>query len=269
MKGRKPKPEARRKLEIRGPNANSQVVHCGMASVMYSGVGRTSWRSGCGSRISAFLRPSGLGLRVLAAACLLRFARSALAATNSPGADEIPRLRPPHAEIPPGFWEAHGVGVVALSILGLALVCAAVWILIRPKPPVVVPPEVQARRALEPMLQQPEDGALLSRVSQVLRHYVAAAFDLPAGELTTAEFCRAIEGHAQIGPELSIALGEFLRQGDQRKFALPALGPPLGAVAQAFKLIDQAQARRLALAQAAGQAARSPMAAVAESSPPK
>ena len=49
---------------------------------------------------------------------------------------------------------------------------------------------------------RPEDGALLSQVSQILRHYVVAAFDLPPGELTTAEFCRAIAGHARIGPEL-------------------------------------------------------------------
>ena len=113
----------------------------------------------------------------------------------------------------------------------------------------VVPPEVQARQALEPLRQQPEDGALLSRVSQILRHYVAAAFDLPPGELTTAEFCRAIAGHGRIGPELSAALSDFLRQCDQRKFAPPAPVPPFSAVAQALKLIDQAQIRRRALAQ--------------------
>jgi len=85
-------------------------------------------------------------------------------------------------------------------ILLLALVSAAAWFLTRPKPPVVVPPDVQARLALEPLRQQPEDGVLLSRVSQILRHYVGAAFDLPPGELTTAEFCHAIDGHTQIGP---------------------------------------------------------------------
>jgi hypothetical protein len=142
----------------------------------------------------------------------------------------------------------------------VALVGAAIWFLTRPKPPAVVPPEVQARKALEPLRLQTEDGALLSRVSQVLRHYVAAAFDLPPGELTTAEFCGAITGHPLIGPELSAALSAFLRLCDQDKFSPPAPIPPLSAVAQALKLMDQAQARRLALAQSAGQPAQSPVA---------
>jgi hypothetical protein len=121
----------------------------------------------------------------------------------------------------------------------------------------IVPPDVQARQALEPLRRQPEDGLLLSRVSQVLRHYVAAAFNLPLGELTTAEFCRAIAGHAQIGPDLSAALSDFLRLCDQDKFSPPAPVPPLNAVAQALKLIDETQARRLANAQSAAQTAQS------------
>jgi hypothetical protein len=128
----------------------------------------------------------------------------------------------------------------------------------------MVLPEVQARQALEPLRQQPEDGALLSRVSQVLRHYVATAFDLPPGELTTAEFCAAIAAHGPIGPELSTALSEFLRQCDQRKFSPPAPAPPFSAVAQALKLIDQAQTCRHALAQPARPPTASPSA-----TPPK
>jgi hypothetical protein len=158
--------------------------------------------------------------------------------------------------MPPTFWDQYSLWVILFGVLLLALVCAVVWVLTRPKPPMVVPPEVQARQALEPLRQQPEEGVLLSRVSQILRHYVAAAFDLPPGELTTAEFCRAIDGHAQIGPELSAALSEFLRQCDQRKFSPSAPVPPLGAVAQALKLIDQAQNRRLVLAQYAAQPAQ-------------
>jgi Domain of unknown function (DUF4381) len=171
------------------------------------------------------------------------------AETNLLAADAIPPLRPPHAEIPPTFWEQNGLWIVIVGVLVLALVGAVAWFLTRPKPPVVVPPEVQARQALEPLRQQPDDGVLLSRVSQILRHYVAAAFDLPPGELTTAEFCHTIASHAGIGPDLSAALSEFLRQCDQRKFAPSAPADPFSAVAQAFMLIDQAQTRRLALAQ--------------------
>jgi hypothetical protein len=218
-----------------------------------------------GFRISDFLRTSDFGLRTLLLGLWLIAAQPIFAAaTNPPANDAIPPLRPPHAEIPATFWDQYSAWVILAGVLVMALVGAAIWFLTRPKPPVVVPPEVLARSALEPLRQQVEDGALLSRVSQVLRHYVAAAFDLPPGELTTAEFCGAITGHPLIGPDLSAALSAFLRLCDQDKFSPPAPVPPLSAVAQALKLIDQAQARRLALAQSAGQPAQSPIA-----NPPK
>jgi hypothetical protein len=184
-----------------------------------------------------------LGLSLLAAPPMFA------AATNNPALDEIPPLRPPHAELPPTFWEQHGLSVVLFGALWLVLVCAAVWFLFRRKPPAVMPPEVEAVQALEPLRQQAEDGVVLSRVSQILRRYVAAAFHLPPGELTTTDFSRAIARQGQVGPELSAALTEFLRQCDQRKFSPPAPAPPLSAAAQALKLIEQAQARRAALAQ--------------------
>jgi hypothetical protein len=189
--------------------------------------------------------PSLLGLWFLAAQS------SFAAATNAPGPDEIPPLRPPHAELPPTFWEQHGLWVIVAGSLFLALICLAAWFLLRSRPQLAVPPEVQARQALEPLRRQPEDGALLSQVSQVLHRYITAAFNLPPEELTTAEFCRAVASHAPIGPELSGALGDLLRQCDQRKFSPPAPAPPLSAVARALKLIEQAEARRAQLRRAA------------------
>ena len=200
------------------------------------------------------------GLWTLAVALLLLAPALSLPAAAPISSDDIPSLRPPHGELAPTFWEQYGLWVVIVSVLLLALVCGVAWLLTRPKPPVVVPPEVQARHALEPLRQQPEDGALLSRVSQILRHYVTAAFDLPPGELTTVEFCGAIATHSPIGPELSAALTQFLRECDQRKFSQSAPAPPLSAVAQALKLIDQAQTRRLALSQSAAQPTQSPVA---------
>ena len=253
-------------MKVRSPKSEDQGG-CGTwpssAAAATERIGRVV--SSFGFRVSAFLRTSDFGLRILPFGLWLLAAQPVLAAaTNSPALDAIPPMRPPHAEIPPTFWEQHGLWVILFGILLLALVCAAAWFLTRPKPPVIVPPEVQARQALEPLRQQPEDGVLLSRVSQILRHYVAAAFGLPPGELTTAEFCRAIASHAQIGPDLSAALSEFLRQCDQRKFSPPAPAPPFSAVAQALKLIDQAQNRRTALPQSAAQPTQSSVA-----TPPK
>ena len=210
-------------------------------------------------------RPLGLwtrdfGLWTLAAALWLLTSALPLLAAAPISSDDIPPLRPPHAELAPTFWEHYGVWVVIIGVLLLALVCGLAWLLTRPKPPVVVPPEVQARQALEPLRQQPEDGALLSRVSQILRHYVTAAFDLPPGELTTAEFCAMIATHSSIGPELSVALSEFLHECDQRKFSQSSPAAPFGATAQALTLIDQAQTRRLALAQSAAKPTQSSVA---------
>jgi hypothetical protein len=182
----------------------------------------------------------------LALAFSLLAAQPAFAATNTPTNGEIPALRPPHAELAPTYWEQHGTAVVLCVVLFLTSVGVAIWFLTRPKPPVIVPPEVLARKALEPLGQRPEDGALLSQVSHILHQYVTAAFNLPPIELTTTEFCRAIAGHEQIGPDLSVALSEFLLKCDQRKFSPPAPAPPLSVVDQALKLIDQAQARQAA-----------------------
>jgi hypothetical protein len=260
MKIRSPKAEARRKAEIRNPTSEGQSVGGTWSSASAATTARMgSARSSFGFQGSAFLRVSGFGFRVWTGTVSVLAARlSFAAATNSLAPDAIPPLRPPQAEMPPTFWEQYGLWIIVLGVLLVALGCAAAWLLTRPKPPVMVPPEVQARQELEPLRQQPEDGALLSRVSQVLHRYVAGAFDLPPGELTTAEFCHAIAGHGPIGPELSAALSEFLRQCDQRKFSPPAPAPPFSAVAQALKLIDQAQTRRLALAQPAAPPTGSP-----------
>ncbi len=196
---------------------------------------------------SGLVRVSAFGLRIL---CLVA-AFSARAQPDS-SLDQIPPLRPPHAEIPPTFWEQHGLWVVLGVLLLLGLICVGIWFLLRPKPPTITPPAEQARQALKPLSQQPEDGLVLSRVSQVMRHYLAASFGLPAGELTTAEFSRAISSQENIGAPLSVPITTFLRQCDERKFAPGASGAPLAAVAQALQFIEQAEARRLALSAAAG-----------------
>jgi hypothetical protein len=130
-----------------------------------------------------------------------------------------------------------GLGLIALVAFGL-------WLIFRPKPKKIVPPEVQVRAALETLRQQPEDGAVLSRVSQVVRHYFSAAFRLPPGELTTTEFCREISGNEKIGAELSAAVANFLREADARKFSATAGSVKLDVANQALNLIERAEQRR-------------------------
>ena len=142
-------------------------------------------------------------------------------------------------------------GVIVGGMAVLAIAGFAVWLALRPKPPVIVPPEVQARDELESLRKLPEDGRVLSKVSQAMRRYFGAAFALPPGELTTAEFCRAIAGNDQIGSDLSAATGDFLRRCDERKFAPDSPPQSIGAAEYALKLVGQAETGREQLRQAA------------------
>ena len=178
-------------------------------------------------------------------ALLAIFANLPLAAqTNSESTNTLAKLLPPYDELPPTFWEQHGAMVVIAGLAVLALITVIVWRRLRPKSPVILPPEVQARTALEMLRQRPEDGACLSHISQILRNYFIAAFQLPPAELTTAEFSRAISGHAQIGAELAGHVTSFLVRCDEQKFSPAKTLAVSGAVEQALALIAQAEARR-------------------------
>lgn len=181
--------------------------------------------------------------RLLIAASVF-FALPAFAATNLPTAgDNLPQLRPPRGEIPPSFWELYGAWVIAGSIALVVLIGVAIWFLTRPKPPIIIPPHIRAKQMLDPLLAEPEDGRVLSQVSQILRHYVAEAFGLPPGEHTTAEFCRLIAANERLGPELSAAIAEFLRHCDERKFRPVPPAAPMAAVATALKFVETGEAR--------------------------
>lgn len=158
--------------------------------------------------------------------------------------NDIPPLRPAHAEIPPTFWEQHTTSVGLVGFALLALIGVAIWLAMRPKPSVIIPPEVQARGDLESLRKLPEDGRVLSKVSQALRRYFGAAFALPPGELTTAEFCRAMAANDQVGLELSTTTSDFLRRCDERKFAPDAPPGATGAADCALKLVAQAEHHR-------------------------
>jgi hypothetical protein len=159
-------------------------------------------------------------------------------------ANEIPQLHPFHAELPPTFWEQHGGLVLVTGLVLAALAGVLVWWWLRPRPPVVVPPEVEAREALA-ALPAAAAGATLSRVSRILREYLRRAFLLPPDECTTPEFCRLLLNHPEVGPELAGALADFFRDNDLQKFS-PAgsTPPPAQAAARALALIEQCETRR-------------------------
>jgi hypothetical protein len=178
------------------------------------------------------------------------------AQTNSETTNALPQLSPPLGELPPTFLEeigASGQCAWHVGIFGAALiilVACGMWLLFRRKPR-TIPPEAQARQALETWRQHSEDGTCVSNISQIVRKYFIAAFELPSGELTTAQFCRAIASHGQIGSELSTAVADFLRECDERKFSLASQPAPLGALNRALKLVTLGEVRRAQLRQLA------------------
>ena len=154
---------------------------------------------------------------------------------------------PPRESAPPagaGWRKAVALAFAVAAIGMIALAAFAFWLFCRPQPKIIIPPEVQARKALENLRQQAEDGLVLSRVSQVVRHYFIAAFQLPPGEFTTTEFGRALSGREPIGAELATAAAAFLRDCDDRKFSPPSASAPPDAVNRALKLIELAEQRR-------------------------
>ena len=178
--------------------------------------------------------------------------------TNAP--DVIPPLHPPRPEIPPGFWEQNGAWLIYCGCALVLGVLVVVYFLTRPRPPIQAAAESTARKSLAALKGRAEDGAVLSEVSQILRRYFLSAFGIPGGELNTTEFVRAVD-NPQVGPELSAALGEFLRRCDERKFAPAPAGPELKAVARGAELVTMGESRRAQLQAAAAAAATAARAA--------
>jgi Domain of unknown function (DUF4381) len=177
--------------------------------------------------------------RALHAAAWLAFAPSIALA-----ADDLPPLQPPHGELPPTFWEQHGWAVIIAAIAALVLLVLLIIWLRRPKPVIVIPPDVLARRALEALRGQEENGVLLMKVSGILRRYVIFACGLPPGELTTTELCQAVAARPEFSPDLAAAIAGFFRQCDERKFAPAPPASSLGAVNGALALLEKIELRR-------------------------
>jgi hypothetical protein len=190
-------------------------------------------------------RTEGMETGKFAAVLALLFFGGLVLPAQTPGNGETAlKLAPAYPEMPVPFWELHHRAIIGLSALVLLSLGALIWLLLKPVPPEIVPPEVAARAALEKLSSQPEDGDCLSRLSQILRHYFITAFGIPAGELTTAEFCTAMDGRPEVGPDLAGHVAVFLRQCDGRKFEASPNTATFKAVDRALELIGLAEDRR-------------------------
>ena len=167
---------------------------------------------------------------------------SALPLLAQTSTQNLSPLAPPCGELPPTFWQQHGTGVVIAGFIFLALAAVFVWKILQPRPEPVLPPAVVARAALARLQRQPEDGKVLSEVSQTLRRHVVAAFGLPPGEMTTAEFCAALAGNETIRKELAKSISDFLRECDERKFSTSPAAAPLDAAGRALEMVSLVEA---------------------------
>lgn len=151
--------------------------------------------------------------------------------------DDLSTLAPAYGELPPTFFEQHQI-LILIGICGtLALATLAVWKLLQPKPMFVSSPETVAREALLKLQGQPEDGKVLSEVSQVLRRYLGSVFQMPGAELTTSECHSVLLLKDKIELPLRESIYNFLRECDARKFSLADETAPFNSVGQALALV--------------------------------
>jgi hypothetical protein len=177
---------------------------------------------------------------------VLALALSLLCRTVQAAAGGPSLPQPPHGELQPTFWEQHSLLAILLCVAVLVVSTLFIVLLRRPKLTQGTPPEILARRSLEALRGSPEDAELADKVSRILRQHASFAFQLPAGELTTAEIDRAIGWRPQIAKDLRNQIVTFLRRCDQRKFAPTSPTEPQGMVDAAkaiFELIEQYRLR--------------------------
>jgi hypothetical protein len=218
-----------------------------------------------------------IGCSVLNVECwmFLIFALSTLS-LPAQNTNALPPLAPAHAEIPPTFWEQqqdairqHGIATSIIAACLSAFVVGFLFHLLKPKPKPVPPPEIAARQALDKLRNVPEDGRLLSEVSQIMRRYFAAAFQLPAGESTTAEVIAGLARTEEIHFEVGLAASLFFRECDERKFSPQGQTAPFHAVQRALELIDQAEQHRVRNAPIPGAATPATPGIAAKAQPDK
>jgi hypothetical protein len=197
---------------------------------------------------------------------LLAYPPAVFGLVTNAAPEEIPPLEPALPEVPPGFWERHGMLIAVLLFIFLIAVGASIWLLKRKRTIPPEPPATTARQQLSRLRKAPADARLLSTVSNVLKRYLANAFDLPKAEMTTGEFCRALAGQSRLGTELSSRATALLRSWDEQKFSATPPAWTEKPVEQANEMVDLGEARLAQLRRAEQASSKAP---VAESRRPR
>jgi hypothetical protein len=158
--------------------------------------------------------------------------------------NDLPALVPAYGEIPPTFWQQHKVAIIVGGFLFILAQSFVLWKFLMRLQPKVEPVENLTRAALIDLLNEPEDGKLLSDVSRIIRGYFGKQFQMVGEEATTAEFVAALVRNEKIPAELGDKVSSFLRECDARKFSPAKAAPELDAVERALDLVNEAEKLR-------------------------
>ena len=175
---------------------------------------------------------------IIASFLLLPFAAFAA------GTNDQPALIPPYAEIPPTFWEQHKIVIIIGGLFFILAQSFMLWKFLMRLQPKIEPVENLARAALSQLLNEPEDGKLLSEVARILRGYFGKQFQMPGEEATTAEFVAGLARNEQIPLALGQKVSSFLHECDVVKFSPANPAQPMDAVEQALDLVNEAEKLR-------------------------
>jgi hypothetical protein len=176
--------------------------------------------------------------------CILLFAASFTATTLAAQTNEdeipIPPLHPAHGELQPTFWEQNGMSVMLVAGISLIVLVVIVALLVKLLGTRrVEDPLVTVRRGLAALKSRPENAALVTEVSRLLRNYFRQTFGLSSDGLTTAELRDALSADIRIQPDLRAAIMDFLKRCDEFKFAPAPPARPLNALERAEELVKK------------------------------
>ncbi len=146
-------------------------------------------------------------------------------ATPSPAAQppavEIRDIAPPVDVFPYPLWMVAVAACAAAVLLVLIVWLIVRWVRSRPAPPPPTPRAMALRELerLRPQVQSLDPHEFSFPVSDVLRTYIGAEFQLHAPRQTSPEFLAAISGSAKFSDADRTLLAAFLERCDLIKFA--------------------------------------------------